>query len=368
MAVAAPKQATELEIVLSVSGARLEVDGVVVAEALEGQSLRWRVSPGSHVVNASKDGFKAVEQTVQVPPNQSVRVEVFLPIESRRPTAESFAARAPLVRVAVYPLNVQGDFPKRTAAIVSEAVLAEVRKLDRASAIGMSEIVEMLSFDEQRQLLGCDDESCFADVGGALGVDELVTGSIGIIGDTTLFSLRRIQLAEGKVAGSVTRRFPSGTGEELLGAIGAGIEEMFPDHPLRPGRVRGVSVEAAQMLNPPPLPTWVFWTTAGASAAAFVVAGVLGWSTKVGEAEYRAVADRSVEEPVSGRELKKIERRAESDARFTNVALITAGSLAVAAGIEALLTDWHGYAERTKVRRPVEVGPAPNGVVALVRF
>lgn len=367
-AAAAPNRVTELDIALSVSGARVEVDGVVVAEALEGQSLRHKVKAGSHVVKASKDGFEAVEQTIAVKRNQSVRVDVLLPVKPEPVKPEPTVTRAAPIRIAVYEMTVQGEFSKRVSSIVSEAVLAEVRKLDRASAVGMSEIAEMLSFEEQRQLLGCGDESCLAEIGGALGVDQLVSGSIGVIGDTTMFSLRRIDLSEAKVLGSVTKRFPSSTGEELLAAIGDGIEELFPDHPLRVGRTRGASVQAAQMLNPPPLPTWVFWSTAGASAAALAVAGVLGWSAKTGEAEYRAAADRSVNEPVSGAELKSIEKRAESDARFTNIALITAGSLALAAGIEALLTDWHGYAERSKVVRQVEISPAPNGVVALVRF
>lgn len=352
---------TTLEIALSVAGARVELDGAVVAETA-GQTLTIEVKAGTHLVKASKEGFETLEKEVVVQPGETARVDLLLPV------ARVEARRAAPIRIAVYELTRQEGVPERTSAIVSEAILAEVRKLDRSSAVGMSEIAEMLSFEEQRQLLGCGDDSCLAEIGGALGVDQLVSGTVGVLGGTTMLSLRRINLAEARVMGSVTRRFPSGTGEELLGAVGPAIEELFPEMPLRAGRTRGVSIDAVQMLNPPPLPTWAFWTTAGASVAAFAVAGAFGWSATTAEAEYQAAAKRALTEPVSGAELKTIGQRATSSAQAANIALIAAGGLALAAGIEAFFTDWHGYGEKAVDGGLVTLAPTTNGMVATLRF
>lgn len=367
---AAPSKArTRLEIVLSVAGARVEVNGAVVADAAA-QSLTVDVKEGSHVVKASKEGFETLQKEVTVGRGETARVDLLLPVAKppEPPVVAQNAPRSAPVRIAVYELTRQEGVPERTSAIVSEALLAEVRKLDRSSAVGMSEIAEMLSFEEQRQLLGCGDDSCLAEIGGALGVDQLVSGSVGVLGGTTMLSLRRINLAEAKVMGSVTRRFPSGTGEELLAAIGPAIEELFPEMPLRPGRTRGASIDAVQMLDPPPLPTWAFWTTAGASVAALAVAGAFGWSATTAEAEYNAAAKRALSEPVSGAELRSIGQRATSSAQSANIALIAAGGLALAAGIEALFTDWHGYGDKAVDGGVVTLSPTTNGMVATLRF
>ena len=65
-------------------------------------------------------------------------------------------------RVAVYDLE-RVNIPEGMARVVTTALLAEVRKLEGASVIGMEEIREMLNFEAQRQAMGCDaDESCMA--------------------------------------------------------------------------------------------------------------------------------------------------------------------------------------------------------------
>ena len=59
-----------------------------------------------------------------------------------------------LIRVAVYSLEVE-NIPKGVAQIVTDNLLAEVRKLEGVSAIGMEEIYEMLQREKSRQVMGC---------------------------------------------------------------------------------------------------------------------------------------------------------------------------------------------------------------------
>ena len=97
-----------------------------------------------------------------------------------------------LIRVAVYDFKL-GNLSKSLGRLMTNSVLDEIRKLEGVSAIGMDEIREMLSFEAQRQTLGCEaDEACLAEIGGALGVDELIFGSISDAEHGRTLSIRRI--------------------------------------------------------------------------------------------------------------------------------------------------------------------------------
>src|SRR5206468_4644469 len=60
------------------------------------------------------------------------------------------------------------------------------------------DIRNMLSFEKDKQGVGCEaDEKCLAEIGGALGVDYTVAGSLAKIGDTLVLSM---QLSNSKTA------------------------------------------------------------------------------------------------------------------------------------------------------------------------
>jgi hypothetical protein len=255
------------------------------------------------------------------------------------------------LRVALPDVKVTGELPPRQVALLESALLAEIRKLEGVSAIGMNEIRAMLSFEYQRQMLGCAvDEQCLAEIGGALGTDEMVQASVIVEADTATFSLRRINMRAARVTGTHTKRLARARGEELLGDVGAAVQEVFPDARLRPGITRGVDKAMALRLNPPPLPRWSFYATASAALAAAAGGAAMGYLANDAEKQWKSLAQRSLGEQVPGAQLNDLERTAESRARTANVLLVTAGVLGVAAGVEALFTDWHGYRAQVDVR------------------
>jgi TolB-like protein len=62
-----------------------------------------------------------------------------------------------------------------------------------------SEIATLLGFERQRQLMGCSDEvgSCMAELANALGVDGIVTGSVGRFGSTFQVNLKVVASRDG---------------------------------------------------------------------------------------------------------------------------------------------------------------------------
>ncbi len=103
--------------------------------------------------------------------------------------------------------------------------------------------------------MGCEEnEACLAEIAGALGVDELVSGSLSKVDESEVMVIRRIDQNRAKVVGTVDKRLKEGKGQEFLAAVGSSVEELFPEYPLRAGVTRGVPKEMALRLDPPPLP------------------------------------------------------------------------------------------------------------------
>jgi hypothetical protein len=300
-----------------------------------------------------------------VPRPQAAPVAPVAPVapDLRAPRpAPSAPARQKGIRIALPEVRAPGLEP-RQLALFEGALLQELRKLEGVSAIGMGEIREMLSFEYQKQMLGCaSDESCLAEIGGALGTDEMLSCSILLDGKTATLALKRIDMKGARITGSDQRRLVRANGEELLAAIGPAVQVLFPDRLLRPGRTRGVAKEVAVRLNPPPLPRWAFYATAG-SAAALAAAGLgVGYMSRDARDQYRRLADRSTTEVVPGSQLRSLEDRASSLSRSANLLFLASGGLALAAGVEAFFTDWHGY------RAAVDVAPGKAGVQVGKRF
>lgn len=252
------------------------------------------------------------------------------------------------LRIAVYDFELQGVDPN-VGAVVTDSTLSEVRKLQGVSAIGMDEIRDMLSHEANKQVLGCEsNESCLAEIAGALGVDDLVTGTLTKTETEHVFVLRRIDQKRAKVVGSVNRRLKAESGQEFLAAIGPAIEELFPDRQLKSGMERGVAKEVALRLDPPPLPKWSFYAVGGGAAASLIAGGVFGLLARRDQQEYDKTAKSAIKTPVEGSVLVDIGNRMDREANMANGFFIGSGALAIAAGVMYLFTDFEGYADASK--------------------
>jgi hypothetical protein len=252
------------------------------------------------------------------------------------------------LRVAVYDFELQ-DIDAKVGKVVSDSLVSEIRKLAGVSAIGMDEIRDVLSHEANKQLLGCEsDESCLAEIAGALGVDNLVTGVLSKVGDGHVMVIRRIDQRRAQVAGTVNKRLKAGAGQEFLLAVGPAVEELFADRELREGVTRGVPREVALRIDPPPLPKWSFYAVAGGAAGAAIVGGLFGYLAKDKESQYQDKANDGLTGVINGADLVALGDTAQQRADAANYAFASAGALAVSAGVMAFFTDWWGYGDEAE--------------------
>jgi hypothetical protein len=250
-------------------------------------------------------------------------------------------------RMVVTEFELDEGVSARTARIVVNNLVVELRKLNGFSVIGMDEVRSLLQAETNRQVMGCSEGgSCLAELADALGADVVIAGRIGLLEGSTVFSLRRIDSARAIVSGQVEERLVSQGGEELLAAIGPAVEKLFPEATLHAGEQRGVASEQVRILNPPPLPPAATLTIGGAAVAFGATAGVLALLSTQSLAQGEALlANGANGQPVSGSALAQH----ESDAGAWATGGLAAGGigmgLAVAGAVMAAFTDWSNLGE-----------------------
>jgi len=142
-------------------------------------------------------------------------------------------------KIAILRLEASG-----VAAELAESATAliptEVRRLRPESRVFSSEDVRaLLTHQKDRIVLGCGaDAGCMAELGGALGADEIVAGRLGRLGDTYVVELRRVEVAQARSLGSATRtvRRP----DAIASAVVALVAEIF-GAPGTPGAAAGAA-------------------------------------------------------------------------------------------------------------------------------
>ncbi len=272
------------------------------------------------------------------------------------------------IRVAVMDLRVEGDVPPRPLAALRQALTPELRKLVGVSAISGDEIRDMLGLERQKQMLGCSEESstCLAEIAGAISADELIAVHLALVGNTYTLAAQRSDAKAGRVVQSQSRKFEKRDGEELLAIVGPLVESLYPERPLKPGKMRGIEEQIVRRLNPPPLPKWAFWSTAAASAAALAAGGTFGLLAMDAKATGNAEIARGLQAPVSGATIASAADRLAVNNTRANVAFAVAGGLAVAAGVQYFFTDWKD--DRAALDVTPAVGPGGAGIAVGGRF
>ncbi len=136
-------------------------------------------------------------------------------------------AAAPSTKVAVLPVSAGEGITDKTAAALSDAVAAELRKLPGLQVITQQEIATLLAFDRQKALAGCQESSCLAEIGGALGADRLVSGTLSKLGESWMATLKLLDVQKAKTLGQADRRIRNGTIDDVLDQLGPMVAELF---------------------------------------------------------------------------------------------------------------------------------------------
>jgi hypothetical protein len=140
--------------------------------------------------------------------------------------AAALAAPPSQLQIATLPLDAAG-VPEGMAASATLLIPTEVRRArPDARVISSEDVRSLLTHQKNRLVLGCGaDAACLADLGGVLGVDEIVAGRLGQLGKTWVLELRRLDVKQARNLSSVTRAV--GSAEALVGAVRSAAAELY---------------------------------------------------------------------------------------------------------------------------------------------
>jgi hypothetical protein len=155
----------------------------------------------------------------------------------------SVAAATP--RIAVMDVAPRGGVSADIATTISDALVLEVRKRSPGvSVVGAEEIRSMMGLAAEKQKLGCQEVSCLAEIGGALGAERMVTGTLGRLGETYLLGVQLIDVAHARVVRSGSATVSAKQDDLLFGAVASAVGQIFDGSPPPPPVQPAASVAA----------------------------------------------------------------------------------------------------------------------------
>jgi hypothetical protein len=226
--------------------------------------------------------------------------------------------------VLVLDLNVRSGVSPDLAQTLSELMAIEVRKIAPGQRIySGADIKALIGFKKQKAMLGCEDSSCLAELGGALGAQEIVTGSLSFIAEDYVLVLRRMDVAKSSVIEEVTANVPKATTAKLQEAVRDGIDKLW--------RVAPVAVpEPAVSVSAEPRRSHVLPIVLGGVAVAALAASAVGF---VEVASFYSLRSGSAKNPVTYAQAQSAQSSAQWGAPLGFAGL----GVAVAAGTGAVI-------------------------------
>lgn len=112
-----------------------------------------------------------------------------------------------ITRMAVLEVKAAGVDQKQVEAL--SALVASDAASFPVKVIAGSDLQAVLGFERQKQLLGCTDSNCLAELGGALGVEYLLLTEVGLAGGRWLITVNLLDAVKGTSLKRLTKKTKS---------------------------------------------------------------------------------------------------------------------------------------------------------------
>lgn len=116
-------------------------------------------------------------------------------------------------RVAVMDLVPSGADPAMTKTL-TRLLSVELSRSGAVQTVGSDDVAALIGIERQRQLMGCNDSACLADLG-ALDARYVLTGTVGKVGSGYVVSAQILDTTKAQV---VTRAVQRASNDEQLAA------------------------------------------------------------------------------------------------------------------------------------------------------
>jgi len=179
------------------------------------------------------------------------------------------AAEKPL-RVAVLDVKTSGGLDADVVLGLSNLVASEAARLPLRVSSG-ADLRTLLGLEKEKQLLGCSEGSCIAEIAGSLGVDYLLATSVAKVGEVWLFTFNLLDVKKARSLARITEQASDEKGLVALAPEGvARALQPIASAPASAGRVAGYVLDgtgAALLAGGAAFGAWSYLTFSQAKSA-----------------------------------------------------------------------------------------------------
>lgn len=220
-----------------------------------------------------------------------------------------------VIKVSVMDLKAEIGIDEKIVNLLYEVSLTEFQKYKNVSIISKTDIASMLKHEAQKELTGCNEDSCMAEIGGALGVDKVVLGNVGKIGESYTISFKLMDIRNAKVEKRVSRTIPANQ-DKLVPLVKVLANELFDSY-------KEFRTEPFEKIDLEEEPTKIFtWITIGTSVVCLGVGGYFYYK-----------ADNYYDQNFGGGNESEFKDEYKSLQVWRNVFLITGGLGLIGGGV-----------------------------------
>lgn len=130
-------------------------------------------------------------------------------------------------KYVMLPLECPKELEKNECTALETAIAADLRRYPSTQLLTHEDVKAVLKNDAARQVLGCDDPSCYPSLGQALGAPFLVRANYAQLGGSQLVSLTVIKADSVEVTSAASVRVRSPKIDDLLDALPKLGAQMF---------------------------------------------------------------------------------------------------------------------------------------------
>jgi hypothetical protein len=116
-------------------------------------------------------------------------------------------------RLLVLDLRATLGVEPELARLLGDMVVTRLHTIGQHEVVSTADVAAMLDVETQKQLLGCSDDACLAEIGGALDAGFLVTGSLSRLGERDVVTLKLLDTGASKLVNQLTEELPGDQGE-----------------------------------------------------------------------------------------------------------------------------------------------------------
>jgi formylglycine-generating enzyme required for sulfatase activity len=156
---------------------------------------------------------------------------------------EEQKASSPAKEMKVAILSIQSSSVVReNLDRVSDFIAEEMEKKTSTKVLYLEDIRAMLHSEGLESLLSCFSDSCISQIGSAIGVDAVIVGGLGQLGNNYLFTLKMIDVLRSNLLNRESVRI-SGDISKILDEIPSMVTKMVKQAPTKPSVFEATAVK-----------------------------------------------------------------------------------------------------------------------------